>query len=140
MTEVEVNGTGAVDLDFTATKIALSSSSTSQRIDSLQIVQERLSKKGNRPCYQIRDDLSFANIRWNRNKPEAISYSTPASISNISILSRSTLPPGCRAMSKGCLSFRLCSSSIRRLHQNTTGGNSEARNRTQQCFRSGRMV
>lgn len=46
MTEVEVNGTGGVDLDFAATKSELSSSSTSRRIHHLQTLEERLSKNG----------------------------------------------------------------------------------------------
>ncbi|CZR59752.1 probable translation activator GCN1 [Phialocephala subalpina] len=44
MTEVEAYGMSAVDLDFTATKAALSSSSTARRIDNLHTLEERLSK------------------------------------------------------------------------------------------------
>ncbi|KAH9223644.1 armadillo-type protein [Leptodontidium sp. 2 PMI_412] len=43
MTEVEVNGTGGVDLDLSATKVALSSSSTTIRLGSLHTLEERLS-------------------------------------------------------------------------------------------------
>jgi len=48
MTEVEVNGTSEVDLDITATKVALSSSSTSIRLGSLHALEERLSNNGRR--------------------------------------------------------------------------------------------
>ncbi|RDW60906.1 ARM repeat-containing protein [Coleophoma cylindrospora] len=44
MTEVEVNGTGGVSLDFTATKAALSSASTSLRQAHLHTLEERLAK------------------------------------------------------------------------------------------------
>ncbi|TVY21703.1 eIF-2-alpha kinase activator GCN1 [Lachnellula arida] len=43
MTEVEVNGITVVDLDITATKAALSSSSTTRRLGSLHNLEERLS-------------------------------------------------------------------------------------------------
>ncbi|KAK0107053.1 translational activator of GCN4 [Cadophora gregata] len=43
MTEVEVNGTGKVDLDLSATKVALSSSSTKIRLGNLHALEERLS-------------------------------------------------------------------------------------------------
>ena len=46
MTEVEVNGTNGVDLDFAATKAALSASSTALRLGSLQALEERLSTNG----------------------------------------------------------------------------------------------
>ena len=46
MTEVEVNGTGKVDLDTTATKAALASASTSLRLGSLHTLEERLSNNG----------------------------------------------------------------------------------------------
>lgn len=46
MTEVEVNGTGGVDLDLSATKVALSSSSTTIRLGSLHTLEERLSNNG----------------------------------------------------------------------------------------------
>ncbi|CZT06548.1 probable translation activator GCN1 [Rhynchosporium graminicola] len=45
MTEVEVNGMGGVDLDISATKIALSSSSTTIRLSSLHNLEERLSNQ-----------------------------------------------------------------------------------------------
>ncbi|KAH6674409.1 armadillo-type protein [Halenospora varia] len=43
MTEVEINGVAAAELDITATKAALSSSSTSTRLDTLHVLEERLS-------------------------------------------------------------------------------------------------
>ncbi|KAE9377900.1 ARM repeat-containing protein [Stipitochalara longipes BDJ] len=43
MTEVEVNGTGKLDLDTTATKAALASASTTIRLGSLHALEERLS-------------------------------------------------------------------------------------------------
>lgn len=43
MTEVEVNGTGGLDLDISATKAELSSSSTPLRTGSLRTLEERLS-------------------------------------------------------------------------------------------------
>jgi hypothetical protein len=46
MTEVEVNGTSGGDLDFTFTKAALSSSSTSLRLGHLHTLEERLSNNG----------------------------------------------------------------------------------------------
>lgn len=46
MTEVEVNGTAEVDFDISATKAALSSSSTSLRVANLQVLEERLSNNG----------------------------------------------------------------------------------------------
>lgn len=46
MTEVEINGIAELDLDISATKAALSSSSTNRRIAALHVLQERLSKKG----------------------------------------------------------------------------------------------
>ena len=47
MTEVEVNGIdGGLDLDFTVTKAALTSSSTIRRIAHLHTLEERLSKDG----------------------------------------------------------------------------------------------
>jgi len=46
MTEVEVNGMAGPDLDLSATKAALSSSSTNRRIGTLHTLEERLSKKG----------------------------------------------------------------------------------------------
>jgi hypothetical protein len=46
MTEVEVNGLAVVDLDITATKAALSSSSTNTRLGSLHNIEERLSHNG----------------------------------------------------------------------------------------------
>jgi len=46
MTEVEVNGTSEVDLDITATKISLASSSTTVRLGSLHTLEERLSNNG----------------------------------------------------------------------------------------------
>jgi hypothetical protein len=46
MTQVEVNGTGKVDLDTTATKAALASASTSLRLGSLNALEERLSNNG----------------------------------------------------------------------------------------------
>lgn len=46
MTEVEVNGTGRYDLDFGATKAALSSSSTSVRLAQLHTLEEGLSNNG----------------------------------------------------------------------------------------------
>jgi hypothetical protein len=49
MTEVEVNGSNGVDLDITATKASLSSSSTSLRLESLHTLEERLSNNGTRP-------------------------------------------------------------------------------------------
>lgn len=49
MTEVEVNGTGAVDLDLRATKVALSSSSTTTRLGNLHTLEERLSNNGTSP-------------------------------------------------------------------------------------------
>jgi len=48
MSEVEVNGTSGVDLDITATKRALSSSSTTLRLGSLHSLAERLSNNGKR--------------------------------------------------------------------------------------------
>jgi hypothetical protein len=48
MTEVEVNGSIEVDLDITATKASLSSSSTSRRLGSLHTLEERLSNNGTR--------------------------------------------------------------------------------------------
>jgi hypothetical protein len=48
MTEVEVNGSIEVDLDITATKASLSSSSTSRRLGSLHTLEERLSNNGMR--------------------------------------------------------------------------------------------
>lgn len=52
MTEVEVNGTGKVDLDTTPTKAALSSSSTTLRLGTLHALEERLSNNGlkSHPC------------------------------------------------------------------------------------------
>ncbi|TVY78122.1 eIF-2-alpha kinase activator GCN1 [Lachnellula suecica] len=44
MTEVEVNGLAVVDLDITATKAALCSSSTTLRLGSLHNIEERLSR------------------------------------------------------------------------------------------------
>jgi hypothetical protein len=46
MTEVEINGLTVVDLDITATKAALSSSSTTRRLASLQNIEQRLSNDG----------------------------------------------------------------------------------------------
>jgi hypothetical protein len=46
MTEVEVNGTGKVDLDTTATKATLASASTSIRLGGLHALEERLSNNG----------------------------------------------------------------------------------------------
>jgi hypothetical protein len=46
MTEVEVNGTGKVDLDTTATRAALASASTTVRLGSLHALEERLSNNG----------------------------------------------------------------------------------------------
>jgi hypothetical protein len=46
MTEVEVNGTGGLDLDASATKAALASASTSLRLGSLHALEERLSNNG----------------------------------------------------------------------------------------------
>lgn len=46
MTEVEINGVAAAELDITATKAALSSSSTSTRLDTLHVLEERLSSNG----------------------------------------------------------------------------------------------
>jgi len=46
MTEVEVNGVGDVDLDISATKVALSSSSTTIRLGALHTIEERLSNNG----------------------------------------------------------------------------------------------
>jgi hypothetical protein len=46
MTEVEVNGLAVADLDITATKAALSSSSTNTRLGSLHNIEERLSHNG----------------------------------------------------------------------------------------------
>ncbi|EHK96768.1 putative Translational activator GCN1 [Glarea lozoyensis 74030] len=43
MTEVEVNGSAGVDLDFAVTKAALNSSSTTARLEHLHILEERLS-------------------------------------------------------------------------------------------------
>lgn len=57
MTEVEVNGTGAVDLDLRATKVALSSSSTTTRLGNLHTLEERLSNN------EISHDLFPALLR-----------------------------------------------------------------------------
>jgi hypothetical protein len=46
MTEVEVNGKGRYDMDFGATKSALSSSSTSVRLGQLHTLEESLLNKG----------------------------------------------------------------------------------------------
>ena len=46
MSEVEVNGTTGVNLDITATKAALSSSSTTLRLGSLHNLAETLSDNG----------------------------------------------------------------------------------------------
>jgi hypothetical protein len=48
MTEVEVSGSFKADLDITATKASLSSSSTSRRLGSLHTLEERLSNNGTR--------------------------------------------------------------------------------------------
>jgi hypothetical protein len=47
MTEVEVNGMSEGDLDFTFTKAALSSSSTSIRLAHLRTLEERCANNGN---------------------------------------------------------------------------------------------
>ena len=46
MTEVEVNGSAGVDLDFEAAKVALNSSSTTERLGYLHILEERLTTNG----------------------------------------------------------------------------------------------
>jgi hypothetical protein len=46
MTEVEVNGSAGVDLDFAVTKAALNSSSTTERLGHLHTLEERLSGRG----------------------------------------------------------------------------------------------
>jgi hypothetical protein len=46
MTEVEVNGMGEGELDFAATKAALSSSSTSLRLGHLRTLEERITSNG----------------------------------------------------------------------------------------------
>lgn len=46
MTEVEVNGTSGLDLDISATRAELSSSSTPLRTGSLRSLEERLSHNG----------------------------------------------------------------------------------------------
>lgn len=46
MTEVEVNGSSRIELDISATKTALSSSSTNIRLGLLQLLEDRLSKNG----------------------------------------------------------------------------------------------
>lgn len=47
MSEVEINGqNGAVDLDLSLTKAALTSSSTNLRLGQLKLIEERLSNKG----------------------------------------------------------------------------------------------
>jgi hypothetical protein len=50
MTEVEVNGTTGYELDFAATRAALSSSSTALRIGTLSVLEERLSNKSRVSC------------------------------------------------------------------------------------------
>jgi hypothetical protein len=52
MTEVEVNGLSRGELDVTATKEALSSSSTTLRLGHLHILEERLSGDGMRKLLQ----------------------------------------------------------------------------------------
>lgn len=54
---MEVNGTGAVDLDLRATKVALSSSSTTTRLGNLHTLEERLSNN------EISHDLFPALLR-----------------------------------------------------------------------------
>jgi len=52
MTEVEVNGVADVNLDISATKTALAASSTTTRLGTLHVLEERLSNNGrslNRP-------------------------------------------------------------------------------------------
>jgi hypothetical protein len=46
MTDVEVNGTGKLDLDTASTKAALASASTSRRLGILHALEERLSNNG----------------------------------------------------------------------------------------------
>ncbi len=46
MIKVEVNGTGGLDLDTSATKAALASASTSLRLGSLHALEETLSNNG----------------------------------------------------------------------------------------------
>jgi hypothetical protein len=46
MTEVVVNGSAGVDLDFAVTKAVLNSSSTTKRLGHLHTLEERLGDNG----------------------------------------------------------------------------------------------
>ena len=61
MSEVEVNGAGGGAMDFTSTKTILASSSTSQRIAHLHLLEERLSNDGMFPEFFYHKSASYAN-------------------------------------------------------------------------------
>lgn len=65
MTEVEVNGTGGVDLDTAATKTALASASTSLRLASLHNLEERLSDNGISFLSNVRIFAHMLMSLWN---------------------------------------------------------------------------
>jgi len=88
MTEVEVNGTGKVDLDTAATKTALVSSSTTKRLASLHTLEERLSNNGMTSHTALYYSYMYLLV-VHRNSPRAFPTIAATSFQHIPILPRS---------------------------------------------------